>query len=203
MRMKDMKDMKDMSSEWQVEGVGISWSCGLDILHGPRFRSVTVSQVSRCVSRVTNLSGCFVCHDVSWCVGLFQNVSRCFAMCHTFHDVHPLCRAVSECFTMCRNVKWKLQNWLQMRGHGVKGEEITMVWKPVAALIQSKERRELSEVICLFTFLCAWNWSRGRGTSPKLVVCVGIVHITKPTFKLLNHEPMTSAPQNEFWQSNG
>lgn len=44
------------------------------------------------------------------------------------------------------------QSLAALLGHGVKGEEITMVWKPVAALIQSKERRELSEVICLFTF---------------------------------------------------
>ena len=91
---------------------------------------------------------------VSLCVRMFHNVSQC-----------------EICVTVFLRV-----TELTMLGHGVKSEEITMAWKAVAALIQSKERREMSEVICLFTFLCAWHWS-GPGTSTKLVLCVSVLFI--------------------------
>ena len=60
-----------------------------------------------------------------------------------------------------------------MRGHGVKAEEVTTVWKTVAALIQSKERREMSEVICFFTFLCAWNWARNFRQTGSVRLVIG------------------------------
>ena len=96
---------------WGVaEGVGISWSCGiLDILHGPRFRSVTVSHlvtgITMCVTTVSQ-----ICQDVS-CVTTYHDVSGCFKTCPDASRCVTHFTMFTRCVVLCQNVSQCVAMW--------------------------------------------------------------------------------------------